>query len=88
MLLVIFFGIAYMTQVGQHIGWRRVALQQAETSSRFQQAPPEQREAQLAISEKVFNVVQFAGPIFGVPIYDLVIAAVLLGIVAGIMSAP
>lgn len=88
MVLVILFGIAYMNQVGQRIGWRQIALQQAEQSSRFQQAPPEQREQQLAISEKVFGVAQFAGPLLFVPIYYLIVAAVLLGIAAGIMSAP
>lgn len=88
MLLIILFGIGYMTQVGQRIGWRQIALQQAEQRSQFQQAPPEQREAQIAISEKVFKVVQFAGPLIFVPIFNLIIAAALLGIVAGIMSAP
>lgn len=88
MLLVILFGIGYMTQVGQRIGWRQIATQQAEMRSQFQQASPEQREAQINVTTKIFSVAQFAGPIFGVPIYDLIIAGVLLGIVAGIMSAP
>ena len=88
MLLVILFGIAYLTQVGQRIGWDRVSRQQIESSSRAQQLPAEQRQAQVNVTVKVFQVTQFAGPLLFVPIMDLVIAGVLLGIVAGIMSAP
>lgn len=88
MLLVILFGIVYLTQVGQRVGWDRVSRQQIESSSRAQQLTPEQRQAQVNVTVKIFQVTQFAGPLLFVPIMDLVIAGVLLGIVAGIMSAP
>jgi hypothetical protein len=48
---------------------------------------PEQREQAIAMATKFAGVGAIAGPILGVPIYDLIVAAVLLGIVAGIMSA-
>jgi hypothetical protein len=88
MLLVILFAVVYSMQIGQRVGWERIARHQLEMSSRAQQLTPEQRESQVAISVKISRVAQYLGPILGVPIYDLVIAGVLLGIVAGIMSAP
>jgi len=88
MILVILFGIVYSVQIGQRIGWDRVSRHQLEMSSRSQQMTPEQRESAVAMSVKIATVAQYAGPILGVPIADLVIAGVLLGIVAGIMSAP
>jgi hypothetical protein len=88
MLLVILFGLAFSIQIGQRVGWERIVRHQTELSSRSQQAPPEQREAGIAMGVKIAQVAQYAGPILGVPIFDLVISGVLLGIVAGIMSAP
>lgn len=88
MVLVILFGVVYSMQIGQRIGWERIVRHQQEASSRSQQATPEQREQGVAIGVKIAQVAQYAGPILGVPIYCLVAAGVLLGIVAGIMSAP
>jgi hypothetical protein len=88
MLLVILFALAFSSQIGQRIGWERIVRHQTELSSRSQQAPPEQREAGIAMGVKIAQVAQYAGPILGVPIFDLVVAAAPLGIVAGIMSAP
>jgi hypothetical protein len=88
MILVIVFGMAYSIQIGQRIGWDRVARHQIEMSSRSQQMTPEQREQGVAVGVKIASIVQYVGPLFGVPISNLIIAGVLLGIVAGIMSAP
>lgn len=88
MVLAILFGLAFSTQIGQRVGWDRVVRHQIESSSRAQQVTPEQRETQVAMGVKIAQVTQFLGPILAVPIIDLVIAGVLLGIVAGIMSAP
>jgi hypothetical protein len=46
----------------------------------------EQREQNLAIQEKVAPMFGYVGALIGVPIYDLVAAAVLLGIAGGLMG--
>jgi hypothetical protein len=72
----------------QHVGWDRFMRQQMENSSRMQQVPAEQREQMLATQTKFGPIFATVGIIVGIPIYYLVASAVLLGIVAGIMSAP
>jgi hypothetical protein len=52
----------------------------------MQQMTPEQKEQTLAVQMKFAAVGGYAGAIMGVPIYDLIVAAVLLGIAGGIMS--
>lgn len=88
MLLVIVFTTVYLTQIGQRIGWDRIARQRIETSSRAQQQTAEQKEQGIAIAVKISNVTQYVGPLVLVIVGDLIIAGILLGIVAGIMSAP
>jgi len=88
LLISIIFGLAFTQAVGQRIGWERVVRHQMEMSSRNQQATPEQREKGVQMGVKIASVISYLGPILGVVIYTLVTASVLLGIVAGIMSAP
>jgi hypothetical protein len=88
MLLVVLVSIALTATFSQHIGWEPMIRKQMETSSRSAQLTPEQREQQVAVGAKFAPVIGYVGPIIGYPLVNLISAAVLLGIVAGIMSAP
>ncbi|MBZ5725393.1 MAG: DUF3106 domain-containing protein [Acidobacteriia bacterium] len=89
MLLVILAGLVFCVAVGQRIGWANVAQQQME--ARMAKMTPEQRDqAQkgLEISQKITPVIGYVIAVVGPPIGYLISAAVLMGIVSGIMSAP
>ena len=85
-ILVILAAIGGSMAVSQRIGWERIMRQQNEASSRMQQMTPEQRANAEAIQMKLAPAIAYGGPVVGVPIYCVVVAAVLLGITA-IMSA-
>lgn len=86
MVLVILAVICVTTTMSQRIGWERMFRQQAATSSRVQQMTPEQREQTLAMQIKFASVGAYAAALVGVPLYNVVVAAVLLGIAGGILS--
>jgi hypothetical protein len=86
MILVILAVMGIITAESQHIGWDRIFRHQMETNSRFQQMPADQREQQLAIQEKFASVGGYVFALIGVPVSDLIIAAVLLGIAGGLMG--
>ena len=88
MLLMILFGLGYSVSVSQKIGARQLAQHQIEMSPRYDQMSPEQRQQGIELGAKITGVVLYVGPIVFLPIMTLIIAGVLLGIVAGIMSAP
>ena len=74
--------------VGQKVGWERIFRHQAETSSRMQQMDPAQREQAISMQVRFASIGSYVGPIIAVPLVALIEAGILLGIVAGIMSAP
>ncbi|HEX3747387.1 MAG TPA: Yip1 family protein [Bryobacteraceae bacterium] len=86
MILVIIAVMGVTTAMGQHIGWDRLLRHQMETNSRFQQMSADQREQNLAMQMKFAPVGGYVGALIGVPLYDLVVAAVLLGIAGGMMG--
>jgi hypothetical protein len=86
MILVILSAIGVTAVLSQRIGWERIFRHQMETNSRLQQLPQEQKEQTLATQMKFAAVGGYAGAVVGVPIIDVIIAAVLLGIAGGIMS--
>ena len=86
--LVILFGLAFGMAVSQRIGARQLAQQQIEKNPRYDQMTPEQRQNGVELGAKISSVLLYVGPIIAAPLATLVIAGVLLGIVAGIMSAP
>jgi hypothetical protein len=88
LILVILASLALTMAYSQHVGWETMIRKQMETSSRASQQTPEQREAAIAMGSKIAPVMGYAGPIIFYPIINLIVAGVLLGIVAGIMSAP
>ncbi|HWB82734.1 MAG TPA: YIP1 family protein [Bryobacteraceae bacterium] len=88
LLLVIVSGLCYCYAFSQHVGWERIMQHALETNERMAQMPPEQRDRVIAMQVKYGPLEAYAGVLFGVPVSFLVIAGVLLGIVAGLMSVP
>jgi hypothetical protein len=87
LILIMVFSMSYMVLFGQHVGFERMMRHQLETSSRAAQLSPEQREQQIQIGAKYAPVATYAAILVGVPLGSLIWAAVLLGIVKGMMSA-
>ncbi len=88
LILVIAVSLVYMALFGQHVGWERMIRHQTETSSRAAQSSPEQREAGVQMGLKIAPIAAYGGILLGVPLGTLIWAAVLLGIVKGMMSVP
>jgi hypothetical protein len=88
LVLMILAGLGTSMMISQKITWERVFRHQAETSSRMQNLPPDQREQMIANQVKFGPIFAYVGPLLFIPIVGLIEAAILLGIVAGIMSAP
>ena len=88
LILVIVVSLVYMALFGQHVGWERMIRHQTETSSRAAQSSPEQREAGIQMGLKIAPIAAYGGVLLGVPLGTLIWAAVLLGIVKGMMSVP
>jgi len=82
MILIIVANIGFATTLAQRVGWDRIIQQQNQASSRLQQAPPEQREQGLALQRKILPISFYGGAILGAPIFNVIIAAVLLGMTA------
>lgn len=87
LLLVVLASLAYTIALSQHIGWGTLLRHQFETNQQMAQMPPEQREQAVAMGTKIASALAYVGPIVGVPIYYLIVAGLLTGIAAGIMSA-
>lgn len=86
MILVIVAVIGVSSTMSQKIGWERIFRHQMETNSRYQQMTQEQRDQTLQVQMKFASVGGYAGALIGVPLYDLIAAAVLLGIAGGLMG--
>jgi len=86
-LLVIVVSLVYMGLYSQHVGWERMFRHQMELNSRAAQMTPEQRENAIATQAKIGPILAYVGAVVGPLIYYTVCAAVLLAIVAGMMSA-
>jgi hypothetical protein len=87
LILIIVVSLCYMVLFGQHVGWERMIRHQQETSSRAAQMTPEQRETGIQMGVKFAPVMTYAAILVGVPLVWLIWAAILLGIVKGMMSA-
>lgn len=86
--LLILAVIGYTMLYTQHNGWEQFMRHQFANSSRAQQIPPEQLERTIATQSRLAPLFGCGAALLGIPFADLAIAAVLLGVVAGIMSAP
>jgi hypothetical protein len=87
MIIVLICAISVSVAFGQHVGWERFFRQQMDTNPRTAQLSTEQKEQAIATQVK-FAPLGIVAIVIGVPIYYLASSGVLLGIVAGIMSAP
>lgn len=88
LILVTAVTLLFAVLFAQHVGFERMLRHQFEMSSRTAQLTPEQREMQLQMALKFTPPMFFGGILLGVPIGNLVWAAILLGIVKGMMSVP
>jgi hypothetical protein len=87
LILIIVVSLVYMVLFGQHVGWERMAKQQLAASTRAAQMTQEQRDTQVQMTVKFAPVMSYVGILVGVPLAWLIWAAILLGIVKGMMSA-
>jgi predicted anti-sigma-YlaC factor YlaD len=78
--------LAVSFTISQQVGWERVVRHGMEAGSRAQQMTPEQREQAVTMGVKVASIMAYAAVIF-VPLVYAIMAAVLLGVASGILSA-
>jgi hypothetical protein len=87
LVLIVLVSMAFMILYTQRGGWRVMMEQQMANSSRSTQMTPEQREQGIEIGVKYASLSAYVTPIL-VPVTFLIIAGVLTGITALILSAP
>jgi hypothetical protein len=91
LLLIIAATVAFYVVYGQHIGWQTFVQDMMDNNARMQQQmqslSPEQRAQSLAVQQKIYPIMYYVGPIFGLPLMYIVSSAILLGIASGMMSA-
>jgi hypothetical protein len=87
MALLISMVLLMMTLFAQHVGWERFIRHQFETNPRMMQMDPAQRQQTMDMQIRFTPIVAYVGALLGVPIADLIWAALLLGIVKGMMGA-
>ena len=78
--------LAVIMVMSQRVGWDRIVRHGMEASSRAQQMTPEQREQAISVGVKIASIMAYVGVIF-VPVVYVIIAAVLLGVASGLLSA-
>jgi len=92
LILAILTGVIFTVLLGQHVGWPEVIRQSMQMNARqaqqLEQLPADQRQRAEDLQLKIVPVTYYAGAVIGPPVGLLVVAAVLLGIVRGILSAP
>jgi hypothetical protein len=88
LLLTIAVSLIYFALYTQHVGWERMMRHQFEMSSRAAQLTPEQREQAIVMQARYAPIFGYVGVVLGTPIYYLAAAAILLAIMAGILSVP
>ncbi len=88
MALVIAAVLILLALYSQRVGWERGIRHQFETNPRLAQMDPAQREQALQMQLRFAPVGSYVGVCIGIPLVDLLLAAILLGIVKGIMAAP
>jgi hypothetical protein len=86
MILVILAILGVTMAISQHIGWQRILQHQNEMNARYQQLPQDQKDQTFQMQMKFAPVAGYVFAVIGVPIVDLIMAAVLLGIAGGLMG--
>jgi hypothetical protein len=85
MILVIVAVLGVTMTMSQRIGWERIFRHQDENTSRYQRMSQADKDQMVAMQMK-FASLGYLGAFIGVPIYDVVAAAILLGIAGGLMG--
>jgi hypothetical protein len=88
MLLIMVSVWAMLAIFTQRVGWETVVREQMERSPRTANLPADQREQGVAMGTKFAAVAGFGGTAIVIPVSYLLVSAVLLGIAAGMLSAP
>lgn len=87
LLIILLISMSLMIVYTQRGGWRVMMEQQMAASSRSSQMTPEQREQGIEMGVKYASLAVYVTPIL-IPVSTLIIAGVLMGITALILSAP
>jgi hypothetical protein len=88
MLLLIVVTTALTVLFSQRVGFERAVRQQIESSSRAQQATPEQREQMIQLYTRMAPIFAYGAVLLFTPITFLIVAGIFLGMAKGIMAAP
>jgi hypothetical protein len=88
LVLVIVFGLGFIAAFSQRVGWEKTVRDRIEASSQSQQLSADQKEQQIAMGAKFAPFIAYGSVVVATPLMDLAIAGILLGIAAGMMSAP
>ena len=86
LVLIMIAVLAVSMTMMQHIGAERIVRHGMEASSRAQQMTPEQREQAVAMGVKFASIMGYVFIVI-VPVIYVIMAAVLLGMASGILSA-
>ena len=78
LILLIIVQIVYIYLYGHRVGWETMIRKQMESSSRYEQMTPEQREQGIAMGMKFAGIGSYAGVAIGVPVVMLAMAGVLM----------
>lgn len=87
-ILVIVVSLAVSYLISTHVGWERIISQQLAASPNSAQMTAEQRQTALNFWGKFGPLLGYGGSILFPPIMYLFMAAVLMAMVAGILSTP
>lgn len=91
LILMVILGIGFTVLLSQRIGWERIVRQQTEMSPGAQQKmenmPAEQRERIERMQQSFAPLMAYGAAFLARPLGYLLVAAILLGIVRGLLSA-
>lgn len=86
-LLLALLSLCITFLYSQRGGWSVMIQQQMANSSRQPQGTPEQQQQQIEMGVKVASIIGYVVPLI-IPVFFLIVAGVLTGIAALILSAP
>lgn len=78
LVILVLASLVFMATFNQRVGWERFFRQQAETNSRMQNLPADQREQTVAAQIRYGPTFAYIGAVLALPIMALVTAGVFL----------
>ncbi|HJT86905.1 MAG TPA: YIP1 family protein [Bryobacteraceae bacterium] len=87
-VLAILVGIVYLYTFSVHIGWRRYIVKTMDANPRIAQLTAEQRQRAVDLQLRFAPLAGYAGQVVAVPVYYLVTAGILMGIIKGLLGVP